>query len=79
MFIHELASLSTPTEIQDSFIISSEELNSWLNIYHITADVLREIKFVAKHVYHITVDVLCCSKRLYWQTLSEIPPISETC
>ena len=30
--------LSVAFEIQDYFIISSQELNLWLNIYHITGD-----------------------------------------
>ena len=30
----------------------SEKLNLCLNIYHVTVDVLREIKFVAKHMPH---------------------------
>ena len=35
----------------------SEKLNLWLNICHITVDVLREVNSWV-NIYHITVDVL---------------------
>ena len=41
-------------KIQDYVIISSEKLNTWLNIYHTTVDNICHT--TVDNIYHITVD-----------------------